>query len=205
MYVYWHLKLVAVTLYTGPETVIIKPETALLSSDSEIQNRTVYAVGERLVVLKHVTGKYGIDLGRTANMLQFGRRNTNGEATAMLQAIRRERPRLLWVQWHPDAREPSRRAQIRTAVEFLSGLVQIQLAAGGNVIIEGRASDLPARDEVFEAPGRLGSLLSHHSRVFWCALGAQTPKGTPLCGEHLVYSHPPWTTKDCVCKRRSTY
>ena len=29
------------------------------------------------------------------------------------------------------------------------------------------------------------------------------PKGTPLCGEHLVYSHPPWTNKDCVCKRRS--
>ena len=56
---------------------------------------------------------------------------------------------------------------------------------------------------MFEAPGRLGSLLSSHSRVFWCALGAQTPKGTPLCGEHLVYSHPPWTTKDCVCKRRS--
>ena len=107
---------------TGPETVIVKPETAFLSSDSEIQNRTVYAVGERLVVLKHVTEKYGIDLGRTANMLQFGRRNTNGEATAMLQAIRRERPRLLWVQWHPDAREPSRRAQIRTAVKFLSGL-----------------------------------------------------------------------------------
>ena len=80
---------------TGPETVIIKPETSLLSSDSEIQNRTVYAVGEKLVVLKHVIEKYGIDLGRTANMLQFGRRNTNGEATAMLQAIRRERPRLL--------------------------------------------------------------------------------------------------------------
>ena len=59
---------------TGSETVIIKPETGLLSSDSETQNRTVYAVGERLAVLKHVTEKDGIDLGRPANMLQFGRR-----------------------------------------------------------------------------------------------------------------------------------
>ena len=165
--------------------------------------KSVYAIGERLAVLKHIAEKYNFRLDRTAGMTQFGRRNTNPDATAMLQAIRRERPDLLWIQWHSEAREPCRRAQVRSAVDFLSGLARVQLSLGGNVLVEGRASDLPARDEVFQAPGRLGDLLGEYNRIFWCAIGAQTPRNTQLCGEHLVYSHPAWKDIGCVCNRRS--
>ena len=56
---------------------------------------TIYLIGENLAVLKHVCEFYGIHVGRTAPMLNFGRRNVSDDAAAMLQAIRRESPDLL--------------------------------------------------------------------------------------------------------------
>ena len=70
----------------GSETATMRPETVEptpLTSDRGTTNKTVYAIGERLAVLRHVAEKYGLRLDRTANMMAFGRRNTNGEATAI--------------------------------------------------------------------------------------------------------------------------
>ena len=180
-----------------PETV----EPTLLTSDRGTTNKTVYAIGERLAVLRHVAENYGLRLDRTANMIAPGRRNANGEAIAMLQAIRRERPSHLDTVASRRPRAKSPRADPHSSKVPQWTIVQIQLSLGGNVIVEGRAADFPSRDQVFEAPGRLGTMSGDHCKVFWFAIGAQTPKNTPLCGEH---SHPPWTNRECICGRRST-
>ena len=105
-----------------------------------------------------------------AKMFQFGRRTVGSEACAMLQAIKRGKPALLWIQWNPTMVEPTRRGQVRTAVEFLSGLVTIQVEQGGAVLVEGKARDVPVRDEVFTGDNRLGKILGEPSHMFWCGL-----------------------------------
>ena len=115
----------------------------------------VYLVGEHLTVLKHVMSYYGITVGRTSPMHNFGRRTVSPDATAMLQALQREKPDLIWIQWNEHSQQPARRPNVRTAVEFLSGLVEIQIQTGRMAILEGKASDIPVRDEVFEGSKRL--------------------------------------------------
>ena len=125
--------------------------------DSNCPN--VFLVGEHLTVLHHVFEQLHIRVQRTCTLVQFGRRHIPDSATAMLQALQRDKPVLLWIQWHPEARTPRSRPNIRTAVEFLSGLVELQLEQGGKVLVEGRAMDVPVRDEVFCHARRLGQLL----------------------------------------------
>ncbi len=114
----------------------------------------VYLIGERLATVHNVLGKYGLAASRTANMSQFDRRRTSPDASAMLQAIAREEPYLVWIQWSPKMVQSGRRGGVRTAIEFFSGLVKLQKDAGRHVIIEGKAADVPVRDEVFTAPNR---------------------------------------------------
>ena len=61
---------------------------------------TIYLIGEHLAVLKHVCAFYGIHVGRTALMLNSGRRKIFNDAAAVLQSSRQETPTLLWIQWH---------------------------------------------------------------------------------------------------------
>ena len=136
-------------------------------------------------------------------MFHFGRKTMSPDSTAMLQAIKRERPDLLWIQWSEHAREPERRSHIRNAVDFLSGLVDVHIRQGGAVLVEGKACDLPARDEVFEGKGRLHDLCGPPEHQHWCGLGVRTRADRPLCGEHLVYAHPRWKGHECICERRS--
>ena len=85
----------------------------------------------------------------------------------------------------------------------MSGLVERQLEAGRKVILEGRASDVPVRDEVFENHRRLGQLLGEAQHQWWCHLGIANDKGRTVCGDHLVLSSPPWQGGSCVCNRHS--
>jgi len=165
---------------------------------------TIYLIGERLAVIKHVCSFYGIHVGRTAPMLNFGRRTVSDDAVAMLQAIRRESPDLLWIQWHETAREPSSRPNIRTAVEFLSGLCELQIEANHAVLLEGKAKDVPVRDEVFEGSRSLGKILGQYQHQWWCQLGITNEDGNTVCGDHLVYSSPEWPGGTCQCKRQSS-
>ena len=68
--------------------------------------------------------------------------------------------------------EPTRRGQVRTAVEFLSGLAIIQTEQGGAVLVEGKARDVPVRDEVFMGDNRLGKILGEPSHMFWCGFNS---------------------------------
>ena len=165
---------------------------------------TIYLIGEHLAVLKHVCAFYGIHVGRTAPMLNFGRRNISDDAAAMLQSIRRETPDLLWIQWHEQCREPSSRPNIRSAIDFFSGLCQIQTEAKRAVLLEGKAKDVPVRDEVFEGSRKLGTLLGQYQHQWWCQLGITNEDGNTVCGDHLVYSSPMWPGGTCQCKRQSS-
>ncbi len=103
--------------------------------------------------------------------------------------------------------QSGRRGGVRTAIEFFSGLVKLQKDAGRHVIIEGKAADVPVRDEVFTAPNRLGDILGKPKVVHWCALGitGHNADRRILCGEHLVMSSIPWEEKPCVCGRQSSH
>ena len=139
-------------------------------------------------------------------MLQFQRKHTLPDACAMLQAIQVDRPQLLWIQWSYQLQEPGRRPQVRTALEFFSGMVEQQLQYGGNVILEAKACDVPVRDELFAGARRLGALLGPPTRVHWCALGIMggSDNNTLVCGEHLAMSNKPWQHAPCVCGRQSS-
>ena len=67
----------------------------------------------------------------------------------MLQAIALDRPNLIWMQWSYLLQEPGRRGNVRTALEFLAGLVKVQLELGGNVVLEAKSCDVPVHDELF--------------------------------------------------------
>ena len=109
----------------------------------------------------------------------------------MLQSIAIDRPQLLWRQWSKHLQEPGRRANARTAVEFVSGLVSQQLSQGGWVIIEAKSRDVPVRDELFTGADRLDQLLSPPARVHWCALGIRggSKNRTLICCKQLVMSN----------------
>ena len=110
--------------------VVVEPASALQVQSDDMEDKLkrllgykdipVYVVGENLSVLRHVFEKLSLNIRRTCSLLQFGRRHLPDDATAMLQAIKRDEPLLLWIQWHPEARTPRSRPNIRTAVEFLS-------------------------------------------------------------------------------------
>ena len=165
---------------------------------------TIYLIGEHLAVLKHVCAFHGIHVGRTAPMLNFGRRNISDDAAAMLQSIRRETPDLLWIQWHEQCRETAARPNIRSAIESFSGLCQIQIDAKRTVLLEGKAKDVPVRDEVFEGSRRLGTILGQYQHQWWCQLGITNEDGNTVYGDHLVYSSPTWPGGTCQCKRQSS-
>ena len=140
-----------------------------------------------------------------AKMYQFGRKTVGPEACAMLQAIKRDKPALLWIQWNPTMVEPTRRGQVRTAVEFLSGLAAIQTEQGGAVLVEGKARDIPVRDEVFMGDHRLGKILGEPSHMFWCGLNIRHPGSkTLMCADHLVYATPRWPEKRCLCRKSNS-
>ncbi len=88
---------------------------------------TIYVIGERLATIHHVLDRYGMPASRTANMAQFDRRRTSPDAAAMLQAMSRNKPQLVWIQWCPRMQQPGRRAGVRNAIEFFSGLIKLQL------------------------------------------------------------------------------
>ena len=92
---------------------------------------------------------------------------------------------------------------MRSAVEFLSGLVRLQMEAGRQVIIEGRARDMPVLDEVFDRKGQLGKMLGPPSHVHWCALGIKNMADYPLCGHHVLYANFEWPSSSCTCKRQN--
>ena len=156
-------------------------------------------------MLKHVCAKYGIDVMKTAPILNFGRRSISADAADMLQGVKRDTPALIWVQWSEFAREPARRASVRTAVEVLTGIVELQIADGRKVLIEGKASDIPVRDEVFQGKRGLERLFWQSSHIFWCGLGIKRSQdgSKTLCGDHLVYAHPHWNSIACLCGRRT--
>ena len=165
---------------------------------------TIYLVAENPAVLRHVFEQHNLCVQRSCPMMQFGRRTVSDDATAMLQALKRDGPTLIWIQWSPEARSPKDRPNIRTAVEFLSGLVELQLNGNRMVILEGRACDVPARDEVFENQRRLGQLLGPAESQSWCRLGINNHKGRTVCGDHLVMCSPPWRGGGCICQRQSS-
>ena len=166
----------------------------------------IFLVGERLATIKMTMAKYDLFPSRTCSMLQFQRKHTSPDACAMLQAIHLDRLQLLWIQWSFKMQEPGRRPQVRTALEFFSGMVEQQLRYGGYIILEAKACDVPVRDELFAGAKRLGALLGPPTRVHWCALGVMggSDNNTLVCGEHLAMSNKPWQHAPCVCGRQSS-
>jgi len=164
----------------------------------------VFIVGENLALLRHVFESLSFNVVRTCSLVQFGRRSIPDAATALLQAVKSRAPDLLWIQWSPEARQPRTRPNIRTAVEFLSGVVDLQLETGNKVILEGRAMDIPVRDEVFENSRALGKLLGPRQHQYWCQHGIKNHSGRVICGDHLVLSSPSWPSNKCVCSRNSS-
>ena len=79
----------------------------------------------------------------------------------------------------------------------------MQISEGRHVLLEGKASDVPVRDEVFEAENRLGRMMGNYTLQWWCGLGVVSSEGNPICGNHLVYAYPPWPGNECSCKRMS--
>ena len=71
----------------------------------------IYVIAEDPTVISFTLMKYGLEAGRMAKMYQFGRKTVGPEACAMLQAIKRDKPALLWIQWNPTMVEPTRRGQ----------------------------------------------------------------------------------------------
>ena len=172
----------------------------------ELTSSGIFAIGERLATIKMTMAKYGMGLTRTCPLWHFTRKDISPDACAMLQAIGMDKPKLLWIQWNDSAREPNRRPQVRTALEFITGLVDLQLKLGGDVIMEGRACDVPVRDELMAGDKKILTIIGPPVRVHWCALGIKGGKEhtTRLCGEHLVLSNKPWATAPCVCERQSS-
>ena len=124
----------------------------------------------------------------------------------MMQDLVTVRRCLLWLQWSVLLTEPGRRSQVRTALEFFSGLVEQQLQLGGDVLLEARSCDVPVHDELFNLLGRLGKILNKPQRMTWCSLGIKGgARGeTLLCGEHLVMSNRSFAAAPCVCQRQSS-
>ena len=180
------------------------PCTSVLAANA-VGNK-VFIVGEKLATLRMVLEKHGIDVSRCCPMSNFGRRNVSAEATAMMQDLVTVRPCLLWLQWSVLLTEPGRRSQVRTALEFFSGLVEKQLQLGGDVLLEARSCDVPIHDELFNAPRRLGQILNKPQRVTWCSLNSKggSRGETLLCGEHLVMSNREFPPGPCVCQRQSS-
>ena len=182
------------------------PADVFLSNPTvSVKRVTVFIVGENLPVLLQVFQSLGVVVSRTCRMLNFERRRVSDEATAMLQSIRRSPPDLLWIQWNEEGRYPRQRPYIRSAVEFLTGLVEQQLQGKRMVLLEGRAMDVPVRDEVFEGVNRLNGLLGEPSHQWWCNLGVVNSRKRPVCGDHLVLASPVWHGKEeCGCGRTSS-
>ena len=180
------------------------PCTSVLAANAIGKN--VFIVGEKLATLRMVLEKHGIDVSRSCPMANFGRRNVSAEATAMMQDLVTVRPCLLWLQWSVLLTEPGRRAQVRTALEFFSGLVEQQLQLGGDVLLEARSCDVPIHDELFNSPKRLGQILNKPQRMTWCSMGIKGgARGeTLLCGEHLITSNREFQPGPCVCQRQSS-
>ena len=114
----------------------------------------IYLIGEGLTTIHHMQSKYGLRAALKAQMSTFQRRHTSPDACAMLQAVKRECPHLVWIQRCASMQEAGRRPNVRTAIEFFSGLVACQVGLGVDVILEGKAAYVPVRDEVFAAPKR---------------------------------------------------
>ena len=58
----------------------------------------IYLVAESPAVLRHVFEQYNLSVQRSCPMMQFGRRTVSDDATAMLQALKRDEPELIWIQ-----------------------------------------------------------------------------------------------------------
>ena len=130
-----------------PTEQVVEKERYHVTTPSSTSH-VLFAIGERLATAKMTLGKYGMEFTRTCQMQHFTRKDISPDARAMLQAIERERPRLLWIQWNDTSAEPHRRPRFRTALEFITGMVELQLQLGGDVIMEARACDAPVRDEL---------------------------------------------------------
>ena len=93
-------------------------------------------------------------------------------------------------------------------MELIAVLADVQLQLGGDVILEGRARDVPVRDELMAGDKRITTLIGPPGRVHWCAVDIKGGEEytTLLSGEHLVLFNKPWAEAPCICERQnSTY
>ena len=102
------------------------------------------------------------------------------------------------------AREPQRRAQVRTGMETIAGLTRVQVAAKGAMLLEGRSMDIPIKDEIFDGHGQVADVLGRGTRQAWRTHGARLPNGRPLCADHVILLPPPATDNRCRCGRQAS-
>eukprot|EP00971_Amphidinium_carterae_P351093 6491908-Amphidinium_carterae.1 len=151
---------------------------------------------------RHLLGQALVE--RNCNVMLFShahittRRQVPHDLEVFMADLRQQRPHLLWIQYHGQ-QHPGRRAQVQLLHRYFQELVQAQLHAGGQVIIESRNADLPIREQVMQSM-EWRKLLPHFCQARVCTLAM--PLRPQRCTAYLALSSFPVASCSCTpqCK-----